>query len=168
MGRLPCLSRSSGPRYGYNRLRDLEAEINAGENQRLIFANSQDLVEGELANSILNEAEKRSGLATNAVTARKPSTGEMILVFRNRNVTRAEVLEELRHLEQPRLGLWNVELPGLTPFQVRELDVVAYFRNLLREGSITQAEFDETVRNLAHHLSTSETEALRIVEGLSP
>jgi hypothetical protein len=91
----------------------------------------------------------------------------MIVVFRNESVTRAEVLEELRHLQQPKLGLWNVEMPGLTPFQIRELDVAAHFRNLLREGTITQAEFDETISNLALHLKTTVAEALRVMEGLS-
>jgi hypothetical protein len=64
-------------------------------------------------------------------------------------------------------------LPGLfTAFERRELDAAAHFRNLLREGKTNQAEFDETIRNLAHHLSKpgkpeSEEQARSLVEGLA-
>ena len=98
-----------------------------------------------------------------------------ILVFRDpARATRAEVLEELRHLDWARAGNWNKDLPGIfTAFEVRELDAAAHFRNLLGQGKITQAEFDETIRNLAHHLSrpgkpVSEAQAQSILESLMP
>ena len=46
-------------------------------------------------------------------------------------------------------------VPGIfTAFEIRELDAAAHFRKQLEQGKITVAEFDETIRNLAHHLST--------------
>jgi len=47
----------------------------------------------------------------------------------------------------------NRTLGVFSAFELRELDAAAHFRNLLRQGIITQAEFDETIENLAHHLS---------------
>jgi hypothetical protein len=98
-----------------------------------------------------------------------------VVVFRDpAAATRAEVLEELRHLDWARAGNWNKDLPGIfTAFELRELDAAAHFRNLLGLGKITQAEFDETITNLAHHLSkpgkpVTETQARSLLEGLAP
>jgi hypothetical protein len=83
------------------------------------------------------------------------------------------VLEELRHLDWARAGNWNKDLPGVfTAFELRELDAAAHFRNLLGQGKITRAEFDETVRNLAHHLSrpgkpVTEAQARSLLERLA-
>jgi DNA-binding transcriptional ArsR family regulator len=123
---------------------------------------------------ILAEAERRTGLSTNAVTAFHEKSGTTVLVFRDpATATRAEVLEELRHLEWARAGNWNKDLPGVfTAFELRELDAAAHFRNLLEQGKITAAEFDETIRNLAHHLSrpgkpVTEAQARSLLEGLT-
>jgi hypothetical protein len=101
-------------------------------------------------------------------------SGTTVLVFRDpATATRAEVFEELRHLEWARAGNWNKDLPGVfTAFEVRELDAAAHFRNLLAQGKITQAEFDDTIKNLAQHLSrpgkpVTEAQALSLLEGLA-
>jgi hypothetical protein len=169
----PSAARSAGPLYGEAELRALAAEINRAPDAALIFADSPNTAIRQKALDILAEAERRYSVTTNAVTAHSASRGFTILVFRDARVTRAEVLEELCHLEWARRGNWDRDLPGMfTAFQLRELDAAAHFRNLLREGAITQLEFDETIRNLAHYLSApsqriTEVQALAILEGLA-
>jgi hypothetical protein len=113
----------------------------------VIFATDQNPVVRQKALDILDEAERRSGLPTNAVTGFHEKSGTAVLVFRDpATATRAEVFEELRHLDWARAGNWNKDLPGVfTAFQLRELDAAAHFRNLLGQGRITAAEFDETI-----------------------
>lgn len=160
------------PAYGEARLRALD-EINKSSDAVVIFATDHNPLARQKAKDILDEAIKKTGLPTNAVTAFHEQTGKTILVFRDPSIaTRAEVFEELRHLELARAGFWNV-VPGFTAMQIRELDAAAHFRKLLAEGKINQDEFDETIRNLAHHLSgpmntVSEKEARDILERLLP
>jgi hypothetical protein len=61
---------SAGPLYGADLLRKLVDEIGAEANQRVIFANSSDKAERRLATAILEEAARRTGMPTHAVTAR--------------------------------------------------------------------------------------------------
>jgi hypothetical protein len=161
-------ARSAGPLYGEARLQALADDINRSADAAMIFADSPNPRIRQKALEILAEAERRTGTQTNAVTGHDASRGMTVIVFRHKQVTRGEVLEEMRHLDYARSGHWNTEVPGFSAFQVRELDAAAYFRNLLREGRITQAEFDETIRNLAHHLNVTEPEALRILNELAP
>jgi hypothetical protein len=150
----PSSGRSVGPPYGEENLRAVTAEINASTDAVVIFADSTNPIARQKALDILAEAERRYGVATNAVTAYDAKRGFTIIVFRNTKVTPAEVLEELRHLEWARAGNWNKDVPGVfSAFELRELDAASYFRTLLQEGQITQAEYDETIRNLARHLS---------------
>jgi hypothetical protein len=151
----PSAARSAGPLYGEAELRSLAAEINQSQDAAVIFADSPNTAIRQKALDILAEAERRYAVTTNAVTAHDAQRGVTVLVFRDaKAATRAEVLEELRHLEWARMGNWNKDLPGIwSAFELWELDAAVYFRNLCRDGQITQAEFDETVRNVAHHLS---------------
>lgn len=143
------------PIYGEFELRVLAQDINASRDAAVIFATDFNPAIRLKALAILAEAEKKTGLPTNAVTAFHEKSGITVLVFRDpATATRAEVFEELRHLEWARLGNWNKDLPGvLTAFEVRELDAAAHFRLLLEQGKIMQEEFDATIRTLAHHLS---------------
>ncbi len=152
-GLTPSAARSAGPLYGEAELRSLAAVINQSKDAAVIFADSPNPAIRQKALDILAEAERRYGVTTNAVTAHDARRGMTVLVFRNAKVTRAEVLEELRHLEWARMGNWDQDLPGIwSAFELRELDVAVYFRNLWRDGKITRAELDETIRNVAHHL----------------
>lgn len=151
----------------------MASEINKSKDAAVIFSTDANPTIRQKALDILTEAERRTGLPTNAVTGFHEKSGTTILVFRDSTTaTRAEVLEELRHLDWARAGNWNKELPGIfTAFELRELDAAAHFRNLLGQGKITKAEFDETVGNLAHHLSrpgkpVTEAQARSLVERL--
>jgi hypothetical protein len=141
----------------------------------VIFANDANHKVRAWALEMLARAERLTGLPTNAATGFHAAKRMTVVVFRDPALTtRAEVLEELRHLEWARLGHWNKAVPGMfTAFQVRELDAAAYFRVLWQDGKVTKEELDDTLRNLAHHLSepgrpVTSAEALRIVEGLLP
>jgi hypothetical protein len=102
--------------------------------------------------------------------------GLYYIVFRNRNVQGATALEEFYHLAQwRRLGPqgWNrVPEPfasrGFTAFQYRELDAAVYLRNEFRAHRLLQAEYEETVANLAYHLRNFGDRATiqRFLEGL--
>lgn len=171
----PSSVRSASPAFGEAEVRALAADINQSKDAAVIFATDANPAVRRKALDILAEAERRTGLPTNAVTGFLEKSGTTILVFRDpATVTRAEVLEELRHLSWARAGNWNKDLPGVfTAFELRELDAAAHFRNLLGQGKITQAEFDETIRNLAHHLSrpdkpVTEAQARSLVERLAP
>jgi hypothetical protein len=155
-------------------LRAIGAEVNRSRDAALIFATDPNPQIRQKAIGILDEAARRTGRPTNAVTAFHEESGLALLAFRNpATATRAEVLEELRHLAYARTGQWNTAVPGVfTAFQLRELDAAAYFRNLLRGGKITEAEFAETLDNLAYHLSrpgspVSAAQAMRIIEELT-
>jgi IS5 family transposase len=171
----PSGSRPASPAYGETELRALADDINKSKDAAVIFATDANPVIRQKALDILAEAERRTGLPTNAVTGFHEKSGNTVLVFRDpATATRAEVLEELRHLDWARAGNWNKDLTGVfTAFEIRELDAAAHFRNLLRQGKITQAEFDEAIRNLAHHLSrpgkpVTEAEAQSLLERLMP
>lgn len=170
----PSSIRGASPAFGEAELRALAADINKSKDAAVIFATDANPAVRQKALDILAEAERRTELTTNAVTAFHENSGSIVLVFRDpATATRAEVLEELRHLDWARAGNWNKELPGVfTAFELRELDAAAHFRNLLGQGKITQAEFDETVRNLAHHLSkpgkpVTEAQARSLLERLA-
>ncbi len=171
-GLSPSAARSAGPLYGEAELQALAAEIDKSADAVVLFADSSNPAIRQKALDLLAEAERRYRVTTNAVTGHDAKRGITVIVFRNSMVTRAEVLEELRHLHWARLGNWNKDLPGIfTAFELRELDAAAHFRNLAREGKITQGEFDETIGNLAHHLSrpgnpVSEAQARSLLEGL--
>lgn len=171
----PSGTRSASPAFGEAELRARAGDINKSNDAVVIFATDANPGVRQKALDLLAEAARRTGLPTNAVTGFHEKTGTTILVFRDpATATRAEVLEELRHLDWARAGNWNKDLPGVfTAFELRELDAAAYFRRLLGQGKITQAEYDETVRNLAHHLSTpgksvTEAEARSLLERLAP
>lgn len=170
----PSGARSVSPAFGEAELRALAGDINKSKDTAVIFATEANPAIRQKALDILAEAERRTGLPTNAVTGFHEQSGTIVLVFRDPAVaTRAEVLEELRHLDWARAGNWNQDLPGVfTAFELRELDVAAHFRNLLRQNIITQAELDETIRNLAHHLSrparpVTEAQARSLLERLA-
>jgi hypothetical protein len=170
----PSGARGASPAFGEAGLRALAGSINASDDAAVIFATDPNPAVRQKALDILAEAERRTGLPTNAVTGFHEKSGTTVLVFRDpAAATRAEVLEELRHLDWARAGHWNKDLPGVfTAFELRELDAAAHFRGLLRQGKITEAEFDETVRNLAHHLSkpgqpVTEAQARSLLEGLA-
>jgi hypothetical protein len=170
----PSGARSASPVFGEAELRAMAGDINKSEDVVVIFATDPNPAVRQKALDILAEAERRTGVSTNAVTGFHAKSGTTVLVFRDpAKASRAEVLEELRHLEWARAGNWNKDLPGVfTAFELRELDAAAHFRNLLRQGKITHAEFDETIRNLAHHLSkpgkpVTEAQARSLVEGLA-
>jgi hypothetical protein len=169
----PSGARVASPAFGEAELRALARDISRSKDAAVIFATDPNTAVRQKALDILAEAERRTGLPTDAVTGFHEKSGTTVLVFRNpATATRAEVLEELRHLDWARAGNWNKDVPGVfTAFELRELDAAAHFRNLLREGKITQDEFDETIRNLAHHLSkpgkpVTEAEARSLLEGL--
>jgi hypothetical protein len=170
----PSGARSASPAFGEAELRALAGEINKSKDAAMIFATDPNPAVRQKALDILAKAERETGLATNAVTGFHEKSGTTIIVFRDPAVaSRAEVLEELRHLDWARLGNWNEEVPGVfTAFELRELDAAAHFRNLLGQGKITQAEFDETIGNLAHHLSkpgklVTEAQARSLLERLA-
>ncbi len=106
-------------------------EINKSKDAAVLFATDPTPAVSLKALDILAEAERRTGLHTNAATGFHEKSGTTILVFRDpATATRAEVFEELRHLEWARAGNWNKDLPGVfTAFEVRELDAAAHFRN---------------------------------------
>jgi len=169
----PSGARSASPAYGEAELRALASYINKSKDALVIFANDPNPVVRQKAMDILAEAERRTGLPTNAVTGFHENSGTTVLVFRDpATATRADVLEEQRHLDWARSGNWNKDVPGVfTAFEVRELDVAAHFRNLLNQSKITQAEFDETITNLARHLSrpgkpVTEEQAVSLLEVL--
>jgi DNA-binding transcriptional ArsR family regulator len=171
----PSGARVASPAFGEAELRALARDINQSKDAAVIFATDPHAAVRQKALDILAEAERRTGLTTNAVTGFHEKSGSTVIVFRNpATATRAEVFEELRHLDWARAGNWNKDLPGvLTAFELRELDAAAHFCNLLREGKITPDEFDETIRNLAHHLSkpgkpVTEAQARSLLEGLTP
>lgn len=171
----PSGARSASPVFGEAELRALAADINKSKDAAVIFATDAHPAVRQKALDILAEAERRMGLSTNAVTGFHEQSGTTVIVFRDpATATRAEVLEELRHLDWARTGNWNKDLPGVfTAFELRELDAAAHFRNLLGQGRISQAEFDETIRNLAHHLSrpgkpVTEAQARSLLERLAP
>jgi len=151
----PFGKHTASPVYGEAELRALAANINKSQDAAVIFGTDSNPTIRQKALAILAEAEKRTGLPTGAVTGFHQESGTTILVFRDPvSATRADVLEELHHLDWAREGNWHKDVPGIfTAFELRELDAAAHFHNLLREGGITQAEYDETIRNLAHHLS---------------
>jgi hypothetical protein len=170
----PSGARSASPAFGEAELRALAGDINKSKDAAVIFATDANPAVRQKALDILAEAERRTGLPTNAVTGFHERTGTTVLVFRDpTTATRAEVLEELRHLDWARAGNWNKDLPGVfTAFELRELDAAAHFRNLLGQGKIIQAEFDETIQNLAHHLSkpskpVTEAQARSLLERLA-
>jgi hypothetical protein len=141
----------SGPRFGYDRLRRVEEAINSNAyRERVIFGTSANAQERDLALRILAEAERRTSLPTNALTARTPA-GDVFVVFRNRNVTTAEVMEELRHLGQTRSGVWNLG------FEAREIEAGAYLHRLYtgRGGLITELQCLETIANVARYTGLS-------------
>ena len=167
-------TRVASPAFGEAELRALAGDINQSQDAAMIFATDPNAAVRQKALDILAEAERRTGLPTNAVTGFHEKSGTTVIVFRNpATAARAEVLEELRHRDWARAGNWNKDLPGVfTAFELRELDAAAHFRNLLREGKITKAEFDETIVNWAHHLSkpgkpVTEAEARSLLEGLA-
>lgn len=170
----PSSARSASPVLGEAEVRALAADVNKSQDAVVIFATDPNPAVRQKALDVLAEAERRTGALTNAVTGYHEESGTTVIVFRDpARATRAEVLEELRHLEWARAGNWGKDLPGVfTAFQLRELDAAAHFRNLLRQGRINQAEYDETIRNLAHHLSrpgkpVTEAQARSLVEGLA-
>ncbi len=161
------------PLFGEAQLRALAGEINKSKDAAVIFATDPNPSIRQKALDILSKAERETGRFTNAVTAFHENSAITIIVFKDpAAATRAEVFEELRHLDWARLGNWNKEVPGVfTAFEVRELDAAAHFRNLLKEGKITESEFDDTIRNLAHHLSRpdkpiTESQARSLLERL--
>ena len=169
----PSGTRSASPAFGEAQLRALADDINKSTDAAVLFATDANPAVRQKALDILAEAERRIGLATHAVTGFHEKSGTTVLVFRApAAATRAEVLEELLHLDWARAGNWNKDMPEIfTAFEVRELDVSAHFRNLLGLGTITQAEFDETIKNLAHHLSkpgqpVTEAQARSLLERL--
>lgn len=170
----PSGARSASPAFGEDELRALADDINKSKDAAVIFATDADPAVRQKALDLLAKAEQETGLPTNAVTGFHEKSGTTVLVFRDPvTATRAEVLEELRHLDWARFGNWSKDLPGVfTAFELRELDAAAHFRNLLRQGKIIQAEFDETIRNLAHHLSkpgepVTEAQARSLLERLA-
>jgi hypothetical protein len=134
----PSGARSASPAFGEAQLRALAAAINRSQDAVVIFATDAQAAVRQKALDILAEAERRTGLPTNAVTAFHAKSGRTLLAFRDpATATRAEVLEELRHLDWARAGNWNQDLPGVfTAFQLRELDAAAHFRNLLKQGKL--------------------------------
>lgn len=170
----PSSARSASPAFGEAELRVLARDINKSKDAAVIFATDTNPAVRQKALDILAKAERETGLPTNAVTGFHEKSGITVIVFRDPGTaTRAEVLEELRHLDWARAGNWNKDLPGVfTAFELRELDAAVHFRNLLGQGKITQAEFDETIRNLAHHLSepgktVTEAQARSLLERLA-
>jgi hypothetical protein len=96
----PSGARSASPAVGEAELRALAGDINKSKDAAVIFATDPDPTIRQKALDILAEAERRIGLPTNAVTGFHEKSGTTILVFRDpATTTRAEVLEELRHLE---------------------------------------------------------------------
>jgi IS5 family transposase len=170
----PSVARSASPAFGETELRALTEDINRSKDAAVIFATDANPTIRQKALDLLAEAVRRTGLPTNAVTGFHEKSRTTVIVFRDpATATRAEVLEELRHLDWARAGHWNLDLPGVfTAFELRELDAAAHFRNLLGQGKITQAEFDETIGNLAHHLSrpgkpVTEAQARLLLERLA-
>src|SRR5947208_1801331 len=105
MSQSPANTAPASPPYGDAELRSLAAEINESRDAAVIFASDPNDTIRQKALDILAEAERRTGLPTNAVTAYHEKTGTTLLVFREpARATRAEVLEELRHLEWARAG----------------------------------------------------------------
>lgn len=170
----PSSARSASPAFGEAPLRALAGDINKSDDAAVIFATDANPAVRQKALDILAEAARRTDLPTNAVTGFHEKSGTTVIVFKDpATATRAEVLEELRHLDWARAGNWNKDVPGVfTAFELRELDAAAHFRNLLRQGKITQAEFDDTITNLAYHLSrpgkpVTETQARSLLERLA-
>ena len=170
----PSGARSASPPFGEAELRALAADVNKSKDAAVIFATDARPAVRQKALDILAKAERETGLPTSAVTGFHEKSGTTVIVFRDpATASRAEVLEELRHLDWARLGNWNKDLPGIfTAFELRELDAAAHFRSLLRQDKITQAEFDETISNLAHHLSkpgkpVTEAQARSLLERLA-
>lgn len=148
----------SGKRFGYQRLRRVENAINRNPYpERVLFGTSRHRQEAGLARRILDEAFRRTGLRTNAVTARTPQ-GETLIVFRNRNVTTAEVMEELRHLGQIRSGVWHLG------FEAREIEAGAFIHRLYtaRGGFISEKQYLETIANVSGHTGLSPEQVIRI------
>jgi hypothetical protein len=146
------------PRFGHDRLRRVEAAINGNaRDERVIFGTSRVDQDRGLALRILAEAERRTGLPTNAVTART-AAGDVLVVFRNRNVTMADVMEELRHLWQARSGVWDLG------FEAREIEAGAYVHRLYtgRGGLITRQQYLETIANVARHTGLRPEEVIVI------
>jgi hypothetical protein len=166
-------ARSAGPRYSYRLLQQHIDDSREGE--RIVFLNSPTEAERRRARAILARAERLSGTEVDAA-AGVWDDGLYYIAFRNRNVRRATALEEFYHLAQwQRHGPegWNrVPEPfasrGFTAFQYRELDAAVYLRNEFRAGRLLQAEYDETIANLAHHLQNYGDAAAirRFLEGL--
>lgn len=170
----PSGARSASPAFGEVELRVLAGDINKTKDAAVIFATDTNPAVRQKALDILAKAVRETGLPTNAVTGFHEKSGTTVIVFRDpATATRAEVLEELRHLDWARLGNWNKDLPGVfTAFELRELDVAVHFLNLLGQGKITQGELDETIGNLAHHLSkpgrpVTEAQARSLLERLA-
>jgi hypothetical protein len=164
--------RTAGPLYGAEDLIALARELNKAPDVLVMFADDPDPRIGPKALAMLEEAERKRRVTTDAVTGHDPRTGITYIAFRHPRVRRAEVLEELRHLDYARQGKWFDSTPQLNANQMRELDNALYFDGLLAEGKIIQAEFDETVRNLAHHLSegrqpVTEAEALALIRRIA-
>jgi hypothetical protein len=148
----------NGPRFGYDRLRRVVDTINGNAHrEQVILGTSADAQQRDLALRLLAEAERRTGLQTNAVTARTPA-GAVLIVFRNRNVTTAEVMEELRHLWQARGGVWDLG------FEAREIEAGAYLHRLYigRGALITRLQYLETIANVARHTDLSPEEVVLI------
>jgi hypothetical protein len=104
----PSGARTAGPVPGEGDLRALAADINKSKDAVVIFATDPDPAVSQKALEILAEAERRTGVSTNAVTGFHEESGTTILVFRDpAKATCAEVFEELRHLDWARAGNWN-------------------------------------------------------------
>lgn len=121
--------------------------------ERVVFA-----TDNSDAGRILRMAEKQTGAKTNAVTY-VDDNGWTNVIFRNRQVSTAEVLEEMRHLGQARTGFWN------KGFVARELDAGAYLWRVSRgrNGMLSSGDIEETVGNLMHHTGMSAEQVLLIM-----
>lgn len=142
------------------------------------YGNTRVLIYSELsgparqeARQILADAEEMTGgVAPNAVTHFESSTGRVTVVFRNREVLRAEALEETRHVWQFRQGGHFLAAGAsdvasvLRAFQTREFEATVHLRDLFRQGQINVHEYHDTVRNTAGYFDMSFQDMLRHVE----
>jgi len=97
-----------------------------------------------MAISFFRDAEV-AGHQANALI-RRFDDGTVKIAFRNSNVTRIEVLEELYHLGQIRTKWWH------TGFAARETQAGAYVYRAFQRGLVTEQEYLESVKNISAYI----------------